>query len=392
MVSKSIERNELEKAEAILLKEINILSQTDEHKLRDLIQLYINDNQVEHALNLTNAFQLLHPRFSTGNNYSEIVHGFLNANNIEKAVEVFIRISNEERKTPAATPLIKYLIENKEYDILNKVLDANINVHGEISTLRKCALALVETNNIDQASKIFAQLRKDFASKDLLFGLNIKNDLKYLSNLLIATAVLSPNDRTYIYENILLAMCQQGCDANEILEKCKAMVNENLEPSASILKMVRDKLAFRGETLPQEWQTRSEKALTEIDRNLETAVNENRLDDAKHILFDALEDSDKTILRQKLRFLLAKLAENGDVDAFDRLREHFDEATRRELRFYKYETRAHMKSKTGKDLIQKWSKCVDQANENTLKIAIQTFPLEFYDLLANEPNLITECK
>lgn len=399
MIKDKIDKNQLDKAQEIALYAISNLNFVDESVIRKLVAHQVKDKLYQNAMALAKAMKFNSRNSKLINNiFSEIIYHMLENENLDKTVDTYIEIYREHHITPASYVLIKRLIKENNFERLNEVMDVNVDIHGKNNTLVQCAFGFIETENVHHASEIFKELQKTGPKENIFIRQKIdsyfdKNNLDLLSKTLIASfGNISNADRDYLYEKILLILCRRGGDVNEILEKCEAMIDETLKPSKKTLNIVQKYLKQNGSLLPKEWLDEANLSPEGINRDLEIALNEDRLDDARIIIFDALQNEKGQVLRRILRFFLKKCSEMGDVNTFDALREYLDEWARREIQFYKYETIAHTKSQIGMEMIEKWKNQFNEADEKTLKELIKMFPLEFYDLLSGQPDLMEECK
>lgn len=399
LIRMNIHKGDLPRAENIAVNAIEHLKLLDPNVIKSLSQHQIQENRIDEALSLAHKLHSAHSMHSSSNIYSNIVFQMLQNNDIQKALQVFLQIGKKYRLTPASYIIMKRLIIEKEFNELNDVMDILIQVHGRNNALIQCAEAFIETANVEQASNIFEELKQINGGHSLPFIQHRidfyyeKSNIDFLEKLLIATSTsISASDRKYLYDKIIMDLCRRKANINDIVSKCTLMIKENLKPSPIAFEILKNYLKKNNTGVPAKWSTDEDgmPGKSNKEDELEKALKENRLEDARVIFFESL-DSKEQILRRILRFFLTKSAQAGEVATFNNLREHFDEWTRQQTDFYKYEVIAHTANNSGIEIIQKWKRTFTESDAKDFKILVQAFPRQFFELLVNEHHLIREC-
>lgn len=399
LIQTNIHRGDIPRAENIAVNAIAHLKLVDLKVIKSLNQHQIRANRIDEAMSVAHKLHSAHPWHTSSNIYSNILFQMLKKNDIQKAIQVFLQIGRKYRLTPASYIIMKRLIVEKEFNELNEVMDVLIKVHGRNNALIQCAEAFIDTDNVEQGSNIFKELKQINGDHSLPF-LQHRIDFHFedsnidlLEKLLIATSTsISASDRMYLYDKIIMDLCRRKADVNGIISKCTLMIKEHLKPSPIALEILKNFLKDNNTAIPDEWSTDDDNMPSKSNKEdkLEKALKENRLEDARDIFFESL-DSKEQILRRIIRFFLTKSAEAGDVATFNRLRENFDEWTRQHTDFYKYEVMAHTANNSGIEIIQKWKWALTESDANDCKSLIQIFPRQFFELLVNEHHLVGEC-
>lgn len=325
-----------------------------------------------------------------------LIHQHLVAGNLIKAVQMFYSLAGTYRLTPCLDLLLTKLIESKEVEHLERVVTIALDFHGKQS-LYNLARAFVNCNRVLEAKNIFEKLGSDKRSYKLQsiadHFYETGND-ENLERLVAAIAEhANIDDRQYIQEKVLLARCRRCDSVDDILSVCNEMASE---PSTECLQNVKRFFRAQNRSLPEKWSKDLQPASShENDKSTLHKLIEvgDKMDEAKALVFQALQsDGDIRIDRRTLRYFLATCARNGDVETFNELRLKFDDQTKLNLKFSKFDCLAHIAADRCPEFLQLLSEKVATANTNTKKLKLsKDFPQEAYEMLKKYPSLCDKC-
>ncbi|KAF5285354.1 hypothetical protein FQA39_LY04453 [Lamprigera yunnana] len=299
--------------------------------------------------------------------------------NIDKALEKFEWCCNQFRATPWKNELACKLIQMEDAEKLQKLTDLSTSVHGEINSLYDLVFAFVECGRIRQARKILEtpglqtrpQRINNACQRYQMGGM-----VKPLEGLKDATKDLNHIDRSDIYYQLLLSYIRQE-DADKALGLWTQMQEEDMAPNAEFLltlgnflvkkdipvpfvipqksetekiqilqrtyKKVEDKSdiqlfkqALKAGNLDSALQLKNSLkntlSVVEISNLIENLIQKDRLKEATSIACELLDHSQHFIPRV-FRFLLNKLANNGDIDMINLIGEKINSETKKLLSF-----------------------------------------------------------
>lgn len=335
---------------------------------------------------------------ANGSVLAPLIHRYLEAGNLEKAVQSFYNFSGTYRVTPCLNKLLIKLIENKEVEHLERVVTIALELYGK-SSLYDLACAFIECNRVIEAKNIFEKLPRVSQSPVL----QQKADYFYaigkdecLMGLLDAVGDhVHVDDRNYIREKLLMARCRRSDPPDEILSSCDEFESK---PSAECLKNLEYYLKTHNRSLPSKWteQVQPRAIAEEVgDKSqlYKSVDGDNKRDETKETIFEALEsDGEIRIERKKLRNFLSMSQKNGDIDTFEKLRSRLDEHTKQHLLFSKYDCRLHIAVNRCREYLMLLKQEAIAANTNTKRMNLsRIFPQEAYEILVANPDLSDTC-
>ncbi|KAL9646060.1 hypothetical protein ABK040_007940 [Willaertia magna] len=97
--------------------------------------------------------------------YATLIHGYLNINNLDKALEIVNILNNMLKKvnSDVLTPLLSYYIKNNDVDAALKLFNEipNMGITRSLSTYNVMLSMSIQTNNHDLVNIILKQLKLD---------------------------------------------------------------------------------------------------------------------------------------------------------------------------------------------------------------------------------------
>lgn len=337
-----------------------------------------------------------------GSSFAPLIRRHLNDGDVEKAIQLFYKISDEYKATPCLNMILIKLIESKEVDHLERIVAIALRLHGKRS-LYELACAFIECDRMVEAQNIFANVTWPNQSSVLKektdYFYETGNDVCLEKLLTAVDGYVYASDREYILERILMARCRRSDPPDQILALCDEMT---LKPSADCLQNLNYYLTRQNRSMPDKWieslppppsssSATSKSAEKSVFHQLIDAGD--KMDEAKTTISDALESGGEIRLERKsLRYFLATSATNGDIDTFDRLRTQLDADTKLQLFFSKFDCRAHINTNRSCQYMELLSDVAAAANTNTKKMILSKgFPLEAYEILEKSPDLCEKC-
>lgn len=92
----------------------------------------------------------------TSRSSTPIIKVYLANDDFKSALDMFTKIASEHRITPGKSDLIKYCLEKKDADSLQKIMNISTDIHGEANALLDLASCCLQCGKTKQAQKIFA--------------------------------------------------------------------------------------------------------------------------------------------------------------------------------------------------------------------------------------------
>ncbi|KAI4463370.1 hypothetical protein MML48_4g00006397 [Holotrichia oblita] len=349
---------------------------------------------------------------------------------IPKALETFEWCCNQFRATPWKNELACQLIQCEDAEKLQKLTDLSTSVHGEINSLYDLVFAFVECGRIRQARKILEtpglQTRPQRINSACQ-RYQMEGMVKPLEGLKDATKDLNHIDRTDIYYQLLLSYIKQD-DPEKAVNLWMQMQEEDLAPTDNFLiklgeflkthnlhvpfvipeaeegKVIikvshpetsqkrttsatapsnnkRDIIVFR-QTLKSgdvdaalDIRKQSDNVFTlNDDSNLiEKLIQENRIQEATNLTRDLLMKNQTPITRV-FRFLLNRLANNGDVKTIEELGTYLNKDVKKLVSFDNRICHANLVSGNSTEYLEQLEKDIDNATPEDIPLLAEKFP------------------
>ncbi|KAF5275552.1 hypothetical protein FQR65_LT04155 [Abscondita terminalis] len=301
-------------------------------------------------------------------------------NNIDKALEKFEWCCNQFRATPWKNELACKLIQMEDADKLQKLTDLSTSVHGEINSLYDLVFAFVECGRVRQARKILEtpglQTRPQRIN-NACQRYQMEGMVKPLEGLKDATKDLNHIDRSDIYYQLLLSYIKQE-DVDKALGLWTQMQEEDMAPNDQFLRTLGDFLTKNeievpfvmpekaaveenikilqrphkkveertdGQLFRQALKTgdidgalkikqklKDTLSVIEMSNLIEHLTQKDRLKEATSLTIELLERP-QTLIPRVFRFLLNKLANNGDIDTINHIGRKLNSETKKVLSF-----------------------------------------------------------
>lgn len=365
-------------------------------------------------------------------------------NDIDKALEKFEWCCNQFRATPWKNEIACKLIQMEDADKLQKLTDLSTSVHGEINSLYDLVFAFVECGRIRQARKILEtpglQTRPQRINSACQ-RYQLEGMVKPLEGLKDATRDLNHIDRSDIYYQLLLSYVKQK-DTDKALGLWTQMQEEDMAPTDQFLSKLGNFLIENNVnvpfTVPQPPQTSEEPvrilkrlhlstnksvdksdmylfrqaiktgkldsaieiksklkeriSISDASALIEHLIQSDRLEEGKTFTMELLDNSQSPIPRV-FRYILNKLANNGDVDAIQAIGCKIDIETKKMLSFDNRICHANLIAGKAEDYLKTLENEVDNAQEGELAALAEKFPRGgVLGILEKHPELIGLCK
>lgn len=182
----------------------------------------------------------------------------------DRAVEKYQQLANTLKCLPMSGTLFKSLIQNKQFNLLQRARETHDEIYGSSATMSRLAFAYSECGEIDQAAEIFESNQIDDLTKDIgkVCGRYTKmNDVESTKLLLKSTDSMRSSaicDRRIIYET-LLDFYQKYDMADAALELWLNMSNDNILPTPTILNKLSKLLRDNDIELPSDLRNKIER-------------------------------------------------------------------------------------------------------------------------------------
>ncbi|CAH1159971.1 unnamed protein product [Phaedon cochleariae] len=332
---------------------------------------------------------------------------------LDKALEKFEWCVNQYKVTPWKNDLACHLIQLEDAEKLQKLTDLSTKVHGEVNSLYDLVFAFVECGRIRQARKILEtpglQNRPQRISS-VCERYRQEGHVKSLEGLKDATKDLNHIDRSDIYQQLLLSYMKQE-DADKALGLWMQMQEEDLAPTDSFLSTLGEFLQKRGlevpfvipedatkttesptlqispqaifrqnlragrtdEALKIKNSTKDPISTNDLSQLIEKLLQSDRLKEASQVCLDILNRGNFPVNRV-FRFLLNKLASNGDVETLSLIGSKIGSDDKKLVSFDNRICHANVMAGRAKDYLDKLEKDVDEAGPEDMKLLSEAFP------------------
>ncbi|KAK9707701.1 Pentacotripeptide-repeat region of PRORP [Popillia japonica] len=342
---------------------------------------------------------------------------------IPKALETFEWCCNQFKATPWKNELACQLIQCEDAEKLQKLTDLSTSVHGEINSLYDLVFAFVECGRIRQARKILETPGLQSRPQRINSACQryqMEGMVKPLEGLKDATKDLNHIDRTDIYYQLLLSYIKQD-DPEKAMNLWTQMQEEDLAPTDNFLIKLgeflskhnlhvpfvipeseevprpatfpkrttvttpsnnkRDIIVFR-QTLKSgnvdaalDIRKHSDNVFTiNDDSNLiEKLIQENRIQEATNLTRDLLQKN-QTPMTRVFRFLLNKLANNGDVKTIEELGTYLNKDVKKLVSFDNRICHANLVGGNSTEYLQSLENDIDNATPEDLPQLAEKFP------------------
>lgn len=353
---------------------------------------------------------------------------------LDKALEKFEWCVNQFKATPWKNELACQLIQAEDAEKLQKLTDLSTAVHGEVNSLYDLVFAFVECGRIRQARKILEtpglqnrpQRINTACERYQQEGL-----IKPLEGLKDATKDLNHIDRSDIYYQLVLTYIKQD-DDEKALGLWTQMQEEDLAPTEQFLLTLGHYLQSKGlqvpftvpettqipkrvETKPKEAtnlnifrykikigdidgallikrQSKDRLAVTDLSALVEKLLQNNRVEEAENIALEILNHGNLPVNRV-FRFLLNKLASNGDVESLNQIGSLISQDIKRIVSFDNKICHANLVAGKAEEYLNKLEKDLDNCDDKSIADISEQFPRGgAYGILERHPELTEKCK
>ncbi|KRT80285.1 hypothetical protein AMK59_7357 [Oryctes borbonicus] len=340
-----------------------------------------------------------------------------------QALNKFEWCCNQFRATPWKNELACQLIQSEDAEKLQKLTDLSTSVHGEINSLYDLVFAFVECGRVRQARKILEtpglqtrpQRINSACQRYQMEGL-----VKPLEGLKDATRDLNHIDRTDIYYQLLLSYIKQD-DPDKALNLWTQMQEEDLAPTDGFLITLGDFLKKHKMDVPfvvPEGEVASENSLSQqIQRKplgsmtkrdvvvfrqtlksgdvdaaleirkrsndiftinddsslIEKLIQDNRIQEATNLTRDLIQRNQTPITRV-FRFLLNRLANNGDAKTIEELGGSLHKDMKKLVSFDNRICHANLVSGNSAEYLEQLENDIDNAKAEDLPLLAEKFP------------------
>ncbi|XP_063530687.1 leucine-rich PPR motif-containing protein, mitochondrial [Cydia strobilella] len=299
------------------------------------------------------------------NNYiepSNVIFGpsikvFLLKGDVEAALKQFEGCCKQYRCTPWKGELMKVLITKEDASRLQWLADLSTQIHGEVNVLHDLVLAFVECGRLRQARRILEtpglqarhQRLNDACERYVEEGKS-----EYLEGLLEATKQLSHIDRSNIFYHLLVTYCKAD-ETDKALGLWTILQEEGEIPSDQFLAYLGKHLKAKNKPVPfiipeeqgtnkqvKREQQKPKKVQTKPDQSklskqdatakIENLIHDGKITEALDYAVKALDEG--TIAKPNiLKYLLKKLAEQGEVEKIQELGKRLTEPMKRNVTY-----------------------------------------------------------
>nr|CAI5864450.1 unnamed protein product [Callosobruchus analis] len=380
----------------------------------------------------------------TKNEYMEInnvilgplIKVHITRNELNQALDKFEWCVKQFKATPWKNELACRLIQAEDAENLQRLTDLSTLVHGEVNSLYDLVFAFVECGRIRQARKILETpglQNKPQRINTACERYQQEGLVKPLEGLKDATKDLDHIDRSDIYYQLLLSYIKQD-DTDKAFGLWMQMQEEDLPPTDQFLSALGAHLKEKGrevpfvmpEDYPQLSQTAQRAApqppsiqsrfkqciksgnvneALEIKRNskekisvvdlsalMEILLQKSQIQEAFNIAMEILDRKNLPVNRV-FRFLLNKLATNGDLEKLEKIGSKIDPEVKKIVSFDNKLCHANLVCGKGKEYLEKLHEGIDKATEENLPHISEEFPRGgAYGILEKHPELSELCK
>ncbi|CAG9578979.1 unnamed protein product [Danaus chrysippus] len=337
---------------------------------------------------------------------------------IEGALTEFEHCCKQYRSTPWKGELMKTLILKEDANKLQWLADISTQIHGEVNILHDLVLAFVECGRLRQARRILETPGLHTRQKRLQDACQRyveEGKSEYLEGLLEATKELSHIDRSNIFYQLLVTYCKAD-ETDKALGLWTLLQEEGEIPSEKFLTLLGSHLISKNREVPfvmPEKKMQSQKPKVQVQKENETKkdqdikkavpkqtitdqveqlTKEEKLSSATELALKSMEDGvfPKSNI---LKFLLRKLADEGDVERIKAIGNYLGESKRRKVTFDDKLTLAIFKQGGGSAHIETVLNAVNSAaNDTELEAALRSFPRSnaLASCITNE-ELVSKC-
>ena len=226
--------------------------------------------------------------------------------NLNEVVEKFEAITAENKipKIVQCKSLLKDLIQLKDSDGIQRVIDASSKIIGEESAYLTLAFAFLECQKNTEAKKIFSTPGLRYVSSKFIGYVDFlarSRKLDELHTLVKASVGLFGCDREFMYTK-LIAECQKQNEAARIEDIWTDMQEEGFVPSEDLKTTMAQVLSSNGIDVP-----------FDLPKSVIQNVKKSK-DEKKDIKVKENTEKSKEISHKKLDATLLKAIEEGNVE------------------------------------------------------------------------------
>merc|ERR1719220_3238893 len=183
---------------------------------------------------------------------AQLINQMLERGEMEAVVEMCEATAKEQKYIPNKMSVTKRLIELENLELLQRVLDVSINLHGEELALYDLILSFLDLGRIPQAKKLietpglrYNQQKFEFMLKRFKQG----QDLEALEALVRLTKNLHGCNRDFLYQELVTAFQD---DMPRVEEAWLEIQEEGLAPSDQLKIKIANALEAGGREVPFE--------------------------------------------------------------------------------------------------------------------------------------------
>ncbi|CAK1600773.1 unnamed protein product [Parnassius mnemosyne] len=318
-----------------------LAEQKDDTKVKEMTEVLIENNYIEPS-NI-----ILGPSIK--------VH-LLN-NDIDGALKEFEHCCKQYRSTPWKGELMKSLILKEDATKLQWLADLSTQIHGEVNILHDLVLAFIECGRLRQARRILETPGLQTKHKrldDACQRYVEEGKSEYLEGLLEATKELSHIDRANIFYHLLVTYCKAN-ETDKALGLWTVLQEEGEIPNDQFLFTLGNHLKSQNREIPfimpeekSPMNLKNKEVIKKVEKVtpkivpkktkkdvsavIENMVKEGKAAQAMDYAINSIEDS--IIPKDNvLKFLLKKLAEEGNVEKIQSLGKYINESMRRSITY-----------------------------------------------------------
>ncbi|OWR46509.1 hypothetical protein KGM_200493 [Danaus plexippus plexippus] len=321
---------------------------------------------------------------------------------LEGSLTEFERCCKQYRSTPWKGELMKTLILKEDATKLQWLADISTQIHGEVNILHDLVLAFVECGRLRQARRILETPGLHTRQKRLQDACQRyveEGKFEYLEGLLEATKELSHIDRSNIFYQLLVTYCKAD-ETDKALGLWTLLQEEGEIPSEKFLTHLGSHLISKNREVPfvmpenkmqnqkpkvnvqkenetkkdQDVKEASQTAKQTITTKIEQLTKEEKLSSATDLAVKSMEDG-VFPKSNTLKFLLRKLADEGEVERIKALGKYLGETKRRKVTYDDKLTLGIFKQGGGSAHMESVLNAVNSAaNDNEIEAALKSFP------------------
>lgn len=203
---------------------------------------------------VTKAYELCHipPKSVSVQCLQPLIDVHLKNDDFNGALEKFLRISQEHKKTPCARELMTVCLNNKDPESLQKIMQAVSDIRGQTAALLDLAICCLKVKKLNQAQKILANPSLRIWPEKIYETakrMATENSLDMLESFVKLTRDIPDVNKDILYD-ILIKYYARTNQAERALHLWNTMQEDDFEPSRKIMSMIADILEDSGMEVP----------------------------------------------------------------------------------------------------------------------------------------------